>query len=165
MTTLLQQIEEMRVQVNELAGGEQKLLHALGDALTCADHQLLHDVRNVTAEHERRRRMVLKELQALALSIGSFPIRASPSRRWSRRRAACPRSRPHMRKTRSSAGATGARRPATSRTPWTSSSIGARRRTGAGHHQVSAMASRILSPSSAELEHGWRLVFEEIVTG
>ncbi len=73
MTTLLQQIEEMRVQVNELAGGEQKLLHALGDALTRADHQLLHDVRNVTAEHERRRRMVLKELQALALSIGSFP--------------------------------------------------------------------------------------------
>ena len=63
----------MRVQVNELAGGEQKLLHSLSDALTCADHQLLHDVRNVTAEHERRRRMILKELQALALSIGSFP--------------------------------------------------------------------------------------------
>ena len=78
MTTLLQQIEEMRVQVNELAGGEQKLLHALGDALTRADHQLLHDVRNVTAEHERRRRMVLKELQALALSIGSFPDQGEP---------------------------------------------------------------------------------------
>ena len=57
MTTLLQQIEEMRVQVNELTGGEQKLLHVLSDALTRADHQLLHDVRNVAAEHERRRRM------------------------------------------------------------------------------------------------------------
>jgi hypothetical protein len=75
MTTLLQQIEEMRVQVNELAGGEQKLLHSLSDALTRADHQLLHDVRNVAAEHERRRTMILKELQALALSIGSFPVR------------------------------------------------------------------------------------------
>ncbi len=78
MTTLLQQIEEMRVQVNELAGGEQKLLHELSDALTRADHQLLHDVRNVAAEHERRRRMILKELQALALSIGSFPDECEP---------------------------------------------------------------------------------------
>ena len=78
MTTLLQQIEEMRVQVNELAGGEQKLLQGLSDALTRADHQLLHDVRNVAAEHERRRRTILKELQALALSIGSFADQREP---------------------------------------------------------------------------------------
>ncbi len=46
--------------------------------LTRADHQLLHDVRSVAAEHERRRRMILKELQALALSIGSFPDQGEP---------------------------------------------------------------------------------------
>lgn len=78
MTTLLQQIEEMRVQVNELASGEQKLLNALGDALTRADHKLLQDVRNVTTEHEMRRSMILHELQTLALSIGAFPDQREP---------------------------------------------------------------------------------------
>jgi hypothetical protein len=78
MTTLLQQIEEMRVQVNELSNGEQKLLEGLNEALTRADHQLLHEVRQVMVEHDRRRGMILKELQALALSIGSFPGRREP---------------------------------------------------------------------------------------
>ena len=78
MTTLQQQIEEMRVQVNELASGEQRLLNALGDALNRADHKLLHDVRNVTAEHEIRRGMILKELQGLALRIGAFPEQHEP---------------------------------------------------------------------------------------
>lgn len=78
MTTLLQQIEEMRVQVNELASGEQRLLNALGDALTRADHKLLHDVRNVTAEHEIRRGMILKELQTLASRVGLFPEQHEP---------------------------------------------------------------------------------------
>lgn len=78
MTTLLQQIEEMRVQVNELASGEQRLLNALGDALTRADHKLLHDVRNVAAEHEARRGMILKELQSLALRVGLFPEQREP---------------------------------------------------------------------------------------
>lgn len=78
MTTLLQQIEEMRVQVNELASGEQHLVNALGDALNRADHKLLHDVRNVTAEHEIRRGMILKELQTLAMSIGAFPEQKEP---------------------------------------------------------------------------------------
>lgn len=78
MTTLLQQIEEMRIQVNELASGEQRLLNALGDALTRADHKLLHDVRTVTAEHEARRGMILKELQTLAMRIGAFPEQREP---------------------------------------------------------------------------------------
>lgn len=78
MTTLLQQIEEMRVQVNELASGEQRLLNTLGDALNRADHKLLYDVRNVTAEHEARRGMILKELQTLAMRIGAFPEQREP---------------------------------------------------------------------------------------
>lgn len=78
MTTLLQQIEEMRIQVNELASGEQRLLNALGDALNRADNKLLQDVRNVTADHEIRRGMILKELQTLALRIGAFPEQSEP---------------------------------------------------------------------------------------
>jgi hypothetical protein len=79
MTTLLQQIEALRVQVTELAGGEQKLLDGLSDALTRADHQLLHDVRKVATEHEQRRKMILKELQALALSMGAIPVQREPA--------------------------------------------------------------------------------------
>ena len=73
MTTLLQQIEEMRVHVNDLANAEQGLVKALGDALNRADQKLLHDVRSVAAEHELRRGAILKELQSLAANIGLLP--------------------------------------------------------------------------------------------
>ena len=73
MTTLLQQIEEMRVHVNDLANAEQGLVKALGDALNRADQKLLHDVRSVAAEHELRRGAILKELQSLASNIGLLP--------------------------------------------------------------------------------------------
>lgn len=73
MTTLLQQIEEMRVHVNDLANAEQGLVKALGDALNRADQKLLHDVRSVAADHEIRRSVILKELQSLASNIGLLP--------------------------------------------------------------------------------------------
>jgi hypothetical protein len=73
MTTLLQQIEDMRVHVNDLANAEQGLVKALGDALNRADQKLLHDVRSVAAEHELRRGTILKELQSLAANIGLLP--------------------------------------------------------------------------------------------
>lgn len=73
MTTLLQQIEEMRVHVNDLANAEQGLVKALGDALNRADQKLLHDVRSVAAEHELRRGAILRELQSLASNIGLLP--------------------------------------------------------------------------------------------
>lgn len=73
MTTLLQQIEDMRVHVNDLANAEQGLVKALGDALNRADQKLLHDVRSVAAEHELRRGAILKELQSLASNIGLLP--------------------------------------------------------------------------------------------
>lgn len=73
MTSLVQQIEEMRVRLNELAGSEQGLVKALGDALNRADQKMLQDVRTVTVEHELRRGVILKELQVLALRIGAFP--------------------------------------------------------------------------------------------
>ena len=70
MTTLIQQIEDMRVHVNEMADAEQRLVHALGDALNRADQKLLHDVRNIASEHEIRRSVIFNELQALAARVG-----------------------------------------------------------------------------------------------
>jgi len=73
MTTLVQQIEEMRFQVNELATGERKLLGVLDDDLTRTDYELVHDVRALAAEHERRRGLIFQELQVLAMCIGARP--------------------------------------------------------------------------------------------
>ena len=72
-TSLIEQIEEMRVRMNELAAGEQDLVRALGDALSRADQKLLQDVRGVTEEHEARRSVILKELQGLAARMGALP--------------------------------------------------------------------------------------------
>jgi hypothetical protein len=74
MTTLLQEIEELRVQVNELASNEQGLVRALGEALSRADEKLLSDVRRVSTAHEVRREVIFKELQMLASRIGLFPV-------------------------------------------------------------------------------------------
>ena len=73
MTTLIEQIEEMRTRMNQLAAGEQDLVRALGDALSHADQKLLQDVRGVAEEHEARRGVILKELQSLAARMGALP--------------------------------------------------------------------------------------------
>ena len=73
MTTLLQQIEEMRLQVNELANGEHKLFSGLNDALVYADYGLVHEVRNVATDHQLRRGMIHAELRVLSLRIGAVP--------------------------------------------------------------------------------------------
>jgi hypothetical protein len=75
MTTLIEQIEEMRIRMNQLAAGEQDLVRALGDALSHADQKLLQDVRGVAEEHEARRGAILKELQSLAARMGALPRR------------------------------------------------------------------------------------------
>jgi len=74
-TTLLQQIEEMRLQVNELASGEHKFFNGLNDALVYADYGLVHGVRNVATEHQLRRSMILDELRVLSLRIGGWILR------------------------------------------------------------------------------------------
>jgi hypothetical protein len=78
MTSLIEQIEEMRVRMNELATGEQDLVRALGEALNRADHKLLQDVRAVAQEHEQRRGVILKELQGLAQRMGALPRPRAP---------------------------------------------------------------------------------------
>jgi hypothetical protein len=78
MTSLIEQIEEMRVRMNELATGEQDLVRALGEALGRADQKLLQDVRAVAQEHEQRRGVILKELQGLAQRMGALPRPRAP---------------------------------------------------------------------------------------
>jgi hypothetical protein len=78
MTNLIEQIEEMRVRMNELAAGEQDLVRALGDALSRADQKLLQDVRLVAQEHEARRSVILQELQTLAARMGALPRPRAP---------------------------------------------------------------------------------------
>jgi hypothetical protein len=78
MTTLIEQIEEMRLRMNELASSEQGLVMALGDALSRADQRLLQDVRSLAVEHEVRRGAILKELQGLAARMGALPRPRGP---------------------------------------------------------------------------------------
>ena len=79
MTTLIQQIEDMRVHVNEMTNAEQRLVQALGDALNRADQKLLHEVRNIASEHELRRSVIFKELQAMAARVGVLSDSSEPS--------------------------------------------------------------------------------------
>jgi hypothetical protein len=66
VTTLIEQIEEMRLRMNQLATEERGLVRSLGDALASADQLLLDEVRSVAAAHEARRGAILRELQTLA---------------------------------------------------------------------------------------------------
>src|SRR5262249_1140572 len=77
-TTLVEQIEEMRIRMNQLARREQDLVRALGQALNRADQKLLQDVRNVALEHEVRREGILRELQAFAAHMGALPMPRQP---------------------------------------------------------------------------------------
>jgi len=78
MTGLIQQIEEMRTRMNELAAGEQELVRALGEALSRTDQKLLEDVRSAAADHEARRGAILSELQSLAARMGALPRPQEP---------------------------------------------------------------------------------------
>ena len=74
MRPLLQQLEEMHIRIAETATHEEKLVKALGDALTRLDDQLLQDVQSIAHEHQTRRTAILGELQGLASSIGMFQV-------------------------------------------------------------------------------------------
>ena len=74
MRPLLQQLEEMHIRIAETATHEERLVKALGDALTRLDDQLLQDVQSIATEHESRRTAILGELQGLASSIGMFQL-------------------------------------------------------------------------------------------
>jgi hypothetical protein len=71
--SLVQQLEQMRIRMNELAKHETALVSTLGDALRDTDQQLLQEVRRLTAEHEQRRGNILDELQRLASRLNGLP--------------------------------------------------------------------------------------------
>jgi hypothetical protein len=75
MTDLVQQLEHMRMRMNQQAQHEANLVAELSDALRATDHQLLQDVRTLAAEHEARRATILCELQMLAARLNSLPVR------------------------------------------------------------------------------------------
>ena len=77
MSKMLQVVEELRDRLGSIADHEQKLIASLRDALNRFDQKLLQDVRNIAAEHEGRRSVILNELQGLASRLGVFPA-ASP---------------------------------------------------------------------------------------
>ena len=79
MRPLLQQLDEMHIRIAETATHEEKLVKALGDALTRLDDQLLQDVQSIATDHEARRTAILGELQGLASSIGMFQVSRPPA--------------------------------------------------------------------------------------
>ena len=73
MTDLVQQIEQMRLRMNELVTEEHGFVRSLANTLADADQNLLEAVRNVAAEHEGRRGEILRELQLLATRMFMMP--------------------------------------------------------------------------------------------
>ena len=73
MSTLIEQIDAMRIRMNELATEEHGLVKTLGEALVGVDQRLLEEVRNVAAAHDARRGAILGELQLLARRMGALP--------------------------------------------------------------------------------------------
>ena len=73
-TKLLQHIDQLRARLNQIDTSERSLVEELADSLKMIDQQLLHDVRNASAEHQNRRGTILNELQALADSMGMFRL-------------------------------------------------------------------------------------------
>jgi hypothetical protein len=65
MTTIIEQIEAMRIRMNELAAEEPGLVRTLGDALETADQQLVEEVRSGAARHEPQCGAIVGVLQKL----------------------------------------------------------------------------------------------------
>ncbi len=72
LTKLAPHIEQARTTLSQTADAERSLVQNLSDELKRFDHQTLHGIRTVAAEHEARRTGILNALQALADSIGMF---------------------------------------------------------------------------------------------
>ena len=73
MAHLSQKLAEMHRRLAENTQEEQALIRALNAALNHVDDKLLSEIRQVTAQHEARRAVILNELQLLAGRLCSFP--------------------------------------------------------------------------------------------
>ena len=70
---LTEQLEQMRIRMNDVARREHEMAAELDAAVRSMDEQLLHKVRSIAAEHETRRATILNELQLLAAQLNGFP--------------------------------------------------------------------------------------------
>ena len=73
MASLADQLEQMRIRMNDVARREHEMAAELDAAVRSMDEQLLHKVRSITAAHEARRATILNELQMLATQLNGFP--------------------------------------------------------------------------------------------
>jgi hypothetical protein len=74
------QVRQMRSRVAELAKLEGQLVSDLSSTLRQLDELILQEVRTISAEHEARRANLLNELQSLAMKLdGSLPALATNS--------------------------------------------------------------------------------------
>ena len=70
---LTEQLEQMRIRMNDVARREHEMAAELDAAVRSMDEQLLHKVRSIAAEHDARRATILNELQMLAAHLNGFP--------------------------------------------------------------------------------------------
>lgn len=73
MAQLSQKLAEMHRRLAENAQEEQALVRALNAALNHVDEKLLAEIRQVTAQHEVRRTVIMNELQLLASRLCALP--------------------------------------------------------------------------------------------
>ncbi len=55
------------------------VVRALAEAIRRVDDQMLHELRNLSLQHELRRESILDELQTLATRLCHLPARPTPS--------------------------------------------------------------------------------------
>lgn len=77
MAHLSHKLAEMHRRLAESTQEEQALIRALDAALNHVDDKLLQEIRQVTAQHEARRAVIMTELQQLAGRLCAIPVSAS----------------------------------------------------------------------------------------
>lgn len=75
MTVLSQNVEDMLKRLETHSKSELNVIRALAEAIRQVDDQTLHELRNLTLQHELRRETILGELQLLAARMCQLPAR------------------------------------------------------------------------------------------
>ncbi|MEZ5900840.1 MAG: hypothetical protein R3D51_15260 [Hyphomicrobiaceae bacterium] len=79
MTGMTKTVEEMLSRLENNSKSELNLVRALAEAIRRVDDQMLHELRNLSLQHELRRETILDELQTLATRLCHLPARPTPS--------------------------------------------------------------------------------------
>lgn len=79
MTGMTKTVEEMLSRLETNSKSELSLVRALAEAIRRVDDQMLHELRNLSLQHELRRESILDELQTLATRLCHLPARPTPS--------------------------------------------------------------------------------------